>query len=161
MPKTLSITAQRAAVLRARAEFVAADDALWDDYRAEKRAAQQRGATTTELLNIHEQYKRKLAPLRDRYAASQKAAWTKGNPPGRRVKIASHVQAIAYVHAKDGDKYVHGFGDADLDESELKRGVLNLDDLNDRTHVEAYGNADGTVTLCPTSAHALVGFFPD
>jgi hypothetical protein len=82
------------------------------------------------------------------------------NPRGR-VKVASHVQAIAYVHAKDGDKYVHGFGDADLNESELKRGVLKLDSLKDRTHVEAYGNADGTVTLCPTRGQALVGFFPD
>lgn len=76
-------------------------------------------------------------------------------------KIALHVQAIAYIHAKDGDAYVHGFGNHDPDEQDLKDGWLNLADLKTVTHVEAFYNEDGSVTLRHAHGKKLVGLFPD
>lgn len=80
--------------------------------------------------------------------------------PGR-VKMADHVQAVVYIHAKDRTARVHGFGDANLNEDALKRGRLELGDLHDLTDVAMYGNADGTVTLCGTKGQRLWRNFPD
>lgn len=81
------------------------------------------------------------------------------NPGGR--KIARHVQAIAYIHAKDGDAYVHGFGNHDPSEADLKRGWLNLAELKTVTNVEAFYHDDGTVTLRHKDGKKLVELFPE
>ena len=73
--------------------------------------------------------------------------------------MSHHVQAIAYVHAKDHGRYVHGFGNADPDEGDLKRGILNLDALKERTHVDMIGHQDGTITLVGTKGQPLAALF--
>lgn len=78
-----------------------------------------------------------------------------------RTKIAAHVQAIVYVHTQDGKPYVHGFGDAALDERQLQQGVLDFSTLKDRTDVCAYGNPDGTATLEGGHGQPLWKNFPD
>ena len=77
----------------------------------------------------------------------------------KRTKIAAHVQAIAYVHAKDGQQYVHGFGDAELNERDLRQGVLNLGDLHEVTDVVMYANPDGTITIEGTHGQSLAALF--
>jgi hypothetical protein len=77
----------------------------------------------------------------------------------RRTKMSGHVQAIAYVHAKDGEQYVHGFDDAELNERDLQQGVLNLGDLHDTTNVEMWANPDGTITLVGTHGQSLAALF--
>ena len=77
----------------------------------------------------------------------------------RRVKIGRHVQAIAYIHEKDGGAYVHGFGNCDPSEKDLKRGVLDLNALKTVTHVEMFGEPDGTVTLVGTKGQPLAALF--
>lgn len=79
----------------------------------------------------------------------------------KRIKIGTHVQAIAYIHAKDGGAYVHGFGNCDPDERDLKRGILNLNELKTITNVEMYGNPDGTITLVGTKGQPLAALFED
>ncbi len=75
--------------------------------------------------------------------------------------MSHHVQAIAYVHATDGGQYVHGFGDVELNEDDLKRGILKLSDLKMRTHVDMIGYPDGTVTLIGTKRQPLAALFPE
>ena len=77
----------------------------------------------------------------------------------RRVKIASHVQAVAYIHEKDGGAYVHGFGNCDPPEKDLQRGILDLNALKTVTHVEMFGEPDGTVTLVGTKGQPLAALF--
>lgn len=82
--------------------------------------------------------------------------------PGRlqnNTLISKHVQAIAYVHAKDGGRYVHGFGNVDPDEKDLQRGMLNLNALQDRTQVEMIGHPDGSITLAGTRGQPLAALF--
>ena len=83
------------------------------------------------------------------------------NPKGLKgdTIMSHHVQAIAYVHAKDHGRYVHGFGNADPDEGDLKRGILNLDALKERTHVDMIGHQDGTITLVGTKGQPLAALF--
>jgi hypothetical protein len=77
-------------------------------------------------------------------------------------KIASHVQAICYVHAKDGQCYVHGFGNHDPSEAELRKGVLNMNNLKMHTDVEAFFNDDMTeVRIRHKSGKPLTDLFPD
>lgn len=83
--------------------------------------------------------------------------------PGERLRgdtvMSHHVQAVVYVHAKDGGRYVHGFGNVDPNERDLARGVLKLDQLADKTHVEMVGHPDGTVTLQGTRGQPLAALF--
>lgn len=83
------------------------------------------------------------------------------NPRGTRwQKIGTDVQAIAYIHAKDGRPYVHGFGGCDPSEAELQAGRLNLDHLAERTGVEAFYSADKkTVMLRHKDGKPLIGMF--
>lgn len=75
--------------------------------------------------------------------------------------MSHHVQAIAYVHAKDGGRYVHGFGDADPDEKDLKRGILNLDALKTKTNIDMVAHRDGTISLVGTKGQPLAALFED
>lgn len=76
-----------------------------------------------------------------------------------RTRIASHVQAVAYIHAKDGGAYVHGFGNCDPDETDLQRGILKLNALKTVTNVAMYGEPDGSVTLVGTKGQPLAALF--
>lgn len=69
------------------------------------------------------------------------------NPPRGWKRIASDVQAICYVHAKDGKCYVHGFGNHDPSDEELQSGQLDMTALKMRTDVEAYWSPDGSQVL--------------
>jgi hypothetical protein len=73
--------------------------------------------------------------------------------------ISRHVQAIAYVHAKDGGQYVHGFGNVDPSEADLKKGWLNLNQLKMSTHVELIAHPDGTASLIGTRGQPLAALF--
>lgn len=69
--------------------------------------------------------------------------------PGKakRTKIGEHVQAIVYIHATDGQPYVHGFGNADIDLESRGKGNVTIRGLHDDTQVCMYGESDGTVTI--------------
>ncbi len=75
--------------------------------------------------------------------------------------MSHHVQAIAYVHEQDGGQYVHGFGNVELSESDLKKGILNLSELAMKTHVDMIGYPDGTITLIGTKGQPLSALFPE
>lgn len=115
----------------------------------------------SQRLSEKDHHKLDLAITISKDMQAQIARGVHRNPQSlaKRTKIANHVQAIAYVHAKDHGQYVHGFGDAELNEQDLRRGVLKLSDLHDRTDVEMYGNADGTVTLVGTHGQPLAALF--
>jgi hypothetical protein len=105
-------------------------------------------------------YREKLDTLATAMRAQvQRGVHTNPDPVRRRVKIGRHVQAIAYIHEKDGGAYVHGFGNCDPDERDLKRGILNLKELKTVTDVAMYGNPDGTVTLVGTKGQPLAALF--
>lgn len=80
-------------------------------------------------------------------------------PITKRTKISAHVQAIAYRHIKDGADYVHGFGNAELNEKDLEKGWLDLGDLKQITNVEMYYNPDGTITIVGTHGQSLAALF--
>ena len=75
--------------------------------------------------------------------------------------MSHHVQAIAYVHEHDGGQYVHGFGNVELNEMDLQKGILNLSDLAMKTHVDMIGYPDGTITLIGTKGQPLSALFPE
>lgn len=75
--------------------------------------------------------------------------------------MSHHVQAIAYVHKKDGGRYVHGFGNCDPNEKDLAEGWLNLNALKERTNVEMIAHRDGTVSLVGTKGQPLAALFED
>lgn len=75
--------------------------------------------------------------------------------------MSHHVQAIAYVHKKDGGRYVHGFGDADPNEADLKEGWLNLNQLKERTNIDMIAHRDGTISLVGTKGQPLAALFED
>lgn len=75
--------------------------------------------------------------------------------------MSHHVQAIAYVHAKDGGRYVHGFGNCDPDEKELAHGILNLNALKEHTHVDMIAHRDGTISLVGTKGQPLAALFEE
>lgn len=77
-------------------------------------------------------------------------------------QMSRNVQAIAYVHTKDGQPYVHGFGDADLSEAKLKRGVLDLTELKMHTDVEMiYDPTDETILIRGLRGQSLAALFED
>lgn len=80
------------------------------------------------------------------------------NPRGGEC-MSKHVQAIAYVHQQDGDAYVHGFGDAELNAKQLNKGILDLSDLKDLTDVCMYANKDGSLTLRHAQGKDLTALF--
>lgn len=84
-----------------------------------------------------------------------------GNPGGKGwKKIASDVQAICYIHADDGDAFVHGFGGKDPDEAELEEGWLDLAALKKRTGVQAYWSPDKKqVVLQRADGRPIIGLF--
>ena len=83
------------------------------------------------------------------------------NPRGsaRGERMSGHVQAIAYVHAQDGDQYVHGFGDAELNAKELQKGILDLSDLHDQTDIEMFAMPDGSLSLRSSQGKDLTALF--
>lgn len=72
----------------------------------------------------------------------------------RAMKMSDHVQAIVYVHEADGEFYVHGFGDAHLD-LQVERGVLCIEGLKDRTHVQMFAEPDGSVSIVGVDGQRL------
>lgn len=69
------------------------------------------------------------------------------NPGGKRTKIGEHVQAVLYIHAKDGHPYCHGFGDADIGLKTIRNGDVRISGLHEDTDVTMYGESDGTITM--------------
>jgi hypothetical protein len=57
-------------------------------------------------------------------------------------RIGTDVQAIAYIHAKDGQPYVHAFGGVEPTAAELRAGRLDLDRLATETGVEMLFSPD-------------------
>lgn len=94
---------------------------------------------------------------------AQLASGVHANPRNisRPTILSHHVQAIAYVHEKDGGQYVHGFADVELNEKDLKRGWLNLSELPTKTNIDMIGYPDGTVTLIGTKGQPLAALFPE
>ena len=93
-----------------------------------------------------------------------------GNPNGirrnprnisRPMILSHHVQAIAYVHEQDGGQYVHRFGNVELNEKDLEKGVLSLEDLAMKTYVDMIAYPDGTITLIGTKGQPLSALFPE
>ena len=84
-----------------------------------------------------------------------------GNPGGKGwTKIATNVQAICYQHAKDGQDYVHGFGNHDPSEDDLNEGWLDLRALKARTGVQAYWSPDKKqVLLQRADGKPIIGLF--
>lgn len=82
-----------------------------------------------------------------------------GNPRlGRDTLIGKHVQAIIYVHAVDGDRYVHGFGDADIDLRSYATGDVRVGGMHAKTGVEMYGTEDGNVFVRGRDGQRLWAF---
>lgn len=78
----------------------------------------------------------------------------------RRTLMSRHVQAIAYIHVRDGQPYVHGFDDADISERNLKKGWLDLKELHDETNVEMhYDPRTETITIRGTNGQSLAALF--
>lgn len=83
-----------------------------------------------------------------------------GNPPKGWKKIASNVQAIVYIHAKDRRPYVHAFGGHEPTQEELDSGNLDIGAMPERTKVEAYYSPDGkSVLLRHADGKTLVGLY--
>ena len=68
-----------------------------------------------------------------------------GTPRGG-VKFSDNVEAVVYQHKTEGPR-AHAFGNAELDERDLERGILRLDDVKERTGVAMYAMPDGSVVL--------------
>ncbi len=83
-------------------------------------------------------------------AQSNPALVVFGNPSHRAGEVISHnVQAVLYLRDDDSVPYIHGFGEADLDERALERGDWNkvIGQLHDSTGVEAVLQKDGSILL--------------
>ena len=68
---------------------------------------------------------------------------------GRRArggKMSDNVMAIVYVHAADGQRYVHAFGDADV-EPRTRGNALVLEGLKERTGVQMFADPDGGISV--------------
>lgn len=70
----------------------------------------------------------------------------KGERRGERI-ISHNVQAVLYLRDDDGEPYVHGFGDADLELHTHRDGAVTIGRLKDRTGVELVLKPDGSVLL--------------
>jgi hypothetical protein len=58
------------------------------------------------------------------------------------------VQAVLYLRDDDGEPYVHGFGDADLDlRTNTRTGAVTIGNMKVRTGVEAVLLDDGSILL--------------
>ena len=79
-------------------------------------------------------------------AKGQRTARANPHPSGD-VLIGKHVQAVIYIHARDDEPYVHGFGDADIKLTSIRAGDIRVKGLHEDTDVEMYGCADGSVRL--------------
>lgn len=75
--------------------------------------------------------------------------------------ISRHVQAVAYVHAVDGSRRVHGYGNADIDLKDIGGDGVEIRGLKTRTGVTMVGNADGSVTLFHSDGLPLWGMERD
>lgn len=64
-------------------------------------------------------------------------------------RIISHnVQAVLYLRDDDGEPYVHGFGDAELDlHTNTRTGAVTIGNMKERTGVEAVLLDDGSILL--------------
>jgi hypothetical protein len=83
-----------------------------------------------------------------------------GNPRRRRRNppsaVMSHdVLAIAYIHAKDGLEYVHGFGNADIKLSNGPGGEMRVRGLKRETGVKMVSQDDGSVLLTGPGSRKL------
>lgn len=80
------------------------------------------------------------------------------NPRG--LELSRNVQAIVYIHTKDGERYVHGFGNAELDLKDRRDGTLEIRGLQEQTGVQMVGSADKrTVTLRGVDGQTLWDLF--
>jgi hypothetical protein len=72
-----------------------------------------------------------------------------GNPSrGKGIIISHNVQAVLYLRDDDGEPYVHGFGDADLDlKTDTRTGAVTIGNMKSRTGVEAVLLDDGSILL--------------
>lgn len=82
-----------------------------------------------------------------------------GNPGARRIRdlkdreqaaaglMSHHVMAVIYRHIEDGELYVHGFGDANIEPDTLPNGALIVRGLKENTGVDMYAQKDGSVLL--------------
>lgn len=68
-----------------------------------------------------------------------------GATSGKRVKMSNDVQAIVYDHVTQGPR-CHGYGDADID-LKTRGDTLSITGLHERTGVEMFGLADGSVLI--------------
>lgn len=68
------------------------------------------------------------------------------NPKGRGEMIGSDVLAIVYVHADDGQRYCHGFADADITLRDTAKGIV-IEGLAESTGVEIFAMPDGTMQV--------------
>lgn len=76
------------------------------------------------------------------------------NPRGD-VKIGAHVQAVIYIHCRDQEPYVHGFGNADIKISSIRAGDIRVKGMHEDTDVEMFGCRDGSVRLVGTENQPL------
>lgn len=113
-------------------------------------ARQVESVLHTAQLNLDQHEKARLKAVVQLAAKmrSQVRAGIHENPGRRkRTKIGEHVQAIVYIHAKDGNPYVHGFGNAEIALKSIRPGDVRIQGLHDDTDVCMYGEPDGTVTI--------------
>jgi hypothetical protein len=68
-----------------------------------------------------------------------------GASTGSRVKMSNDVQAIVYDHVTEGPR-CHGYGNADID-LRTRGDTLSITGLHERTGVEMFGLADGSVLI--------------
>lgn len=120
------------------------------------------GASVANVLDDLQMHSNSLGDMaRSMLGQLEGGVHTNPKRVAKRIKIGDHVQAIAYVHTKDGGRYVHGFGNCDPDEGDLKRGILKLDELKTVTNVAMYGEPDGSITLVGTKGQPLAALFPE
>lgn len=79
-------------------------------------------------------------------------------PTGRRVKLSNDVQAIVYDHVTQGPR-CHGYGNADID-LKTRGDTLSITGLHERTGVEMYGLADGSVLVKHRDGKPVWGELP-
>lgn len=77
---------------------------------------------------------------------------------GKRVKMSNDVQAIVYDHVTQGPR-CHGYGDADID-LKTRGDTLSITGLHERTGVEMFGLADGSVLIKHKSRKPVWGELP-
>lgn len=76
------------------------------------------------------------------------------NPPKGHC-MSYHVHAVAYEHEADGERYCHGFGDAEITLQSKRAGHLEISGLHDQTDVAMYAMPDGSIRLASTRGRCL------